>query len=42
MCPPHSQQVDEIIAERHKRAETSNPAGWRAIADAVSALSEPT
>ena len=42
MCAPHSQRAGEIIAERLERAETSNPDGWRAIADASSALSEPT
>lgn len=42
MCPGHAARAAEVIAERLERAETSNPDGWHAIADASSALSEPT
>lgn len=42
MCDPHAERAGEIAATRLERADASNPEGWRAIADASSALSEPT
>jgi hypothetical protein len=42
MCAPHAEQAAEVIATRLQRAAASNPEGWRAIADASAALSEPT
>lgn len=42
MCARHAEEAGEIIAARLSRAEASNPDGWRAIADASAALSEPT
>ncbi len=42
MCTEHSAHAEAVVAERFGRAEASNPDGWRAIADASAALSEPT
>jgi hypothetical protein len=41
MCPPHRREADAVIRRRIARAETSNPAGWRMLADASARLSFP-
>jgi hypothetical protein len=41
MCAPHHTAAMEVIAERHRRAERSNPTGWATIRAAVIRLEEP-
>jgi hypothetical protein len=41
MCPPHRNEADAVIRRRITRAEASNPAGWRMLADASARLSFP-
>src|SRR5260370_26014213 len=41
MCPAHRQEADAVIGRRMARAEASNPAGWRMLADASARLSLP-
>src|SRR5260370_14687619 len=41
MCPAHRKEADAVIRRRMARAEASNPAGWRMLADASARLSLP-
>jgi hypothetical protein len=41
MCPAHRKEADRVIRRRMARAEGSNPAGWRMLADASARLSLP-
>jgi hypothetical protein len=41
MCPAHRNEADAVIRKRMGRAEASNPAGWRMLADASARLSLP-
>jgi len=41
MCPAHRKEADAVIRRRMGRAEASNPAGWRMLADASARLSLP-
>jgi predicted nucleic acid-binding Zn-ribbon protein len=41
MCQAHQKEADGLIKRRIARAEASNPAGWRMIADASARLSLP-
>ena len=41
MCPAHRKEADAVIRRRMARAEVSNPAGWRMLADASARLSLP-
>jgi hypothetical protein len=41
MCPGHRKEADAVIRRRIARAEASNPAGWRMMADASARLSLP-
>jgi tetratricopeptide (TPR) repeat protein len=41
MCQAHEKEADALIRQRMVRAEASNPAGWRMIADASARLSLP-
>ncbi len=41
MCPPHRKEADTVIRKRMARAEASNLAGWRMLADASARLSLP-
>jgi hypothetical protein len=41
MCPTHHKEADAVIRRRLARAEASNLAGWRMIADASARLSLP-
>ncbi len=41
MCPAHRKESDAVIRKRMARAEASNPAGWRILADASARLSLP-
>ena len=41
MCPPHHKEADAVTRKRIARAEASNPAGWRMLADASARLSLP-
>jgi hypothetical protein len=41
MCPPHHKEAGAVIRRRIARAEASNPAGWRMLADASARLSLP-
>jgi hypothetical protein len=40
MCASHHTAAMEVVADRHRRAERSNPAGWSAIQAAVVRLEE--
>jgi tetratricopeptide (TPR) repeat protein len=41
MCPAHRKEADAVIRRRIARAESSNLAGWRMLADASARLSFP-
>jgi hypothetical protein len=41
MCQAHQKEADALIKRRMARAEASNPAGWRKMADASARLSLP-
>ena len=41
MCQAHRNEADALIKRRMARAEASNPAGWRMMADASARLSLP-
>lgn len=41
MCRAHHKEADALIKRRMARAEASNPAGWRMMADASARLSLP-
>jgi hypothetical protein len=41
MCPAHRKEADDVIRRRMARAEASNLAGWRMLADASARLSLP-
>lgn len=41
MCQAHHNEADTLIKRRMARAEASNPAGWRMMADASARLSLP-
>jgi hypothetical protein len=41
MCQAHRKEADALIKRRMARAEASNPAGWRMMADASARLSLP-
>jgi len=41
MCRAHQKEADALIKRRMARAEASNPAGWRMMADASARLSLP-
>ena len=41
MCQAHHKEADALIKRRMARAEASNPAGWRMMADASARLSLP-
>ena len=41
MCQAHRREADALIKRRMARAEASNPAGWRMMADASARLSLP-
>jgi hypothetical protein len=41
MCQAHQKEADALIQRRMARAEASNPAGWRMMADASARLSLP-
>jgi tetratricopeptide (TPR) repeat protein len=41
MCQAHRKEADTVIKRRMARAEASNPAGWRMMADASARLSLP-
>ncbi len=41
MCLAHRKEADTVIRKRMARAEASNPAGWRMLADASARLSLP-
>jgi tetratricopeptide (TPR) repeat protein len=41
MCQAHQKEADALIKRRMARAEASNPAGWRMMADASARLSLP-
>jgi hypothetical protein len=41
MCRAHRKEADTVIRQRMARAEASNPAGWRMMADASARLSLP-
>jgi hypothetical protein len=41
MCPPHHKEAGAVVRKRIARAEASNLAGWRMLADASARLSLP-